>query len=364
MSKIVVCSPQLGMSPESNSGGEVHDREVIKALCNSGIKVIVVLPKNKKSLSHKNLKVFYLPIPFVWPPYLFNLFIIPYLFYIYKKHRFNVLRVHSPYFSGIGCLIFRLFYRQIPILTTYHHIEENKICYNIINNLLIKKWNYIISVSQFTKNEIVKHHQIKQNKIKVIYNGVSSKFRPQKKEKALIKKYDLSGKKVLVFFGGLKKRKNPEFILRVFSKLKTNNLKLLLCGDGPLKTKLVNKVKSMNLENKIVFTGFVHEKDKVKYMNLADIVLLPSYMEGFGMIAVESQACGIPTITSNKGAFLETNSKENLIKLNVEDWVKRVEEVLRDLDSEKEKTKKLRNVLLSRFSWVNSKSIYDKIEII
>ena len=110
--RIKVCSPQLGIAPESNSGGEVYDREVIKAFCNHGIKVITILPKNKPYLIDKNLKAYYLPFPFIWPPYLFNIFIIPWLFWLYKKYNFNVLRIHSPYFVGLGALVFKFFCRK------------------------------------------------------------------------------------------------------------------------------------------------------------------------------------------------------------------------------------------------------------
>ena len=73
-----ICSPQLGLSPESNSGGEVYDREVIDRLCRSGIKVFTLLPKNRPYTHNSNLKVKYAPIRPMVPPHLFNLFVNSY----------------------------------------------------------------------------------------------------------------------------------------------------------------------------------------------------------------------------------------------------------------------------------------------
>ena len=111
--KIVICSPELGLSPTSNLGGEVYDREIIRELCSQGVKVITILPKKKPFISHKNLKVYYLPFASIWPPYLFNFLIIPWLFWLYRKYKFNILRIHSPYFVGFAAYLFKLFFPTV-----------------------------------------------------------------------------------------------------------------------------------------------------------------------------------------------------------------------------------------------------------
>lgn len=205
--KLIVCSPQLGISPQSNLGGEVHDRELIRALCELGIKVIVILPKNKPFLPHKNLKVYYLPFSFVWPPYLFNLLIIPWLFWLYKKEKFQILRIHSPYFVGLGALFFKLFYSQVPLVANYYHLEENNYLFHLINKLLINKWNLIMTISQFSKKEIIKKYKIKLFKIKAGYCGINSSLKSKEKNQALIKKYQLKEKKSSFVFRKPKRAK-------------------------------------------------------------------------------------------------------------------------------------------------------------
>ena len=274
--KLVVCSPQLGISSQSNSGGEVYDRETLKYLCDLGVKVIVILPKNKPCFKHQNLIVYYLPISFVWPPYLFNLLILPYLFGILKNHKFNILRVHSPYFVGLGALIFKFFLSsKINLVVHYHHLEDNFL-FDLINKLFIKKWDVITADSQFTKNEIVEKYELNKEKIKIIYAGVDKKFKPKMKKDFLLKKYNLKNKKVLLFLGGLKPRKNIGFLLRLMTKIQEENIKLLIVGEGRLKSKLIKIKNKLGLKNKVIFTGFIKEEEKIDYYNLADIFLFPA----------------------------------------------------------------------------------------
>jgi glycosyltransferase involved in cell wall biosynthesis len=352
--KLIVCSPELGIAPETNSGGEVYDREMLKTLAGKGVEVITILPKDKPYPKVSNLKVYYLPFPFIWPPYLFNLFIIPYLFYIYKKHKFNVLRVHSPYFVGIGVLIFKIFKPKIPLVVTYHHLERGKFLFNFINKLFIKKWDFILADSIFTKNEILKKYKVDEKKIKVLYCGKDDKLKPKPKSKKLIKKYGLKSKKVLMFLGELKKRKNVFFLLRLIKEIKDKDIKLLICGDGSLKPFLKTKVKSLGIEERVVFTGFVKEEKKADYYNLADIFLFPSKLEGFGMPVIEAGACLVPSIVSKKASLIELvkNGKTGYLAEfnNLKDWKEKVEKLLED-DTLRKRMGKEAKEFADSFSW-------------
>jgi len=352
--RLTVCSPQLGIAPQSNSGGEVYDREVIKSLCNQGVKVIVILPFKKPYLCHKNLKVYYLPFPFIWPPYLFNFFIIPYLFYLYKKHKFNVLRIHNPYFVGLGGLFFKLFHPQVSLITTYHHLEKSEPFFDLIDKLFIKKWDRIIAVSQFTKEEIIKKYHLQPKKISLVYNGLEEKFKPQRKRKDLLKKYQLENKKVLLFLGGLKQRKNTPFLLSLIKQIKDPQVKLLICGSGRQSNKLLKQVKKLKIKKKVAFTGFVPEQEKVDYYNLGDVFLFPSKKEGFGLPIIEAGACCLPSIASNSSSLKElviNNQTGYLVEQgNLQQWQEKVEKLVKDENLRKKMGKKARK-FSQNFSW-------------
>lgn len=353
-SAIKICSPQLGLSPESDLGGEVYDREIIRGLADLGVKIIVILPKNKKYPPHKNLKVYQLPFPFIWPAYLFNFLIIPYLFWLYKKEKFNLMRIHSPYFTGLGGLFFKLFYPQMPLVTTYHHLEEDRPFFDFINKLVIKRWSVIITDSYFSKQEIVEKYGLKPQKIKIIYPGVDRRLKAKKKKGSLVKKYQLGKKKTLLFLGRLDKRKNAVFLLKLINSLDCPNFKLLICGQGKLKGELVNLCQTLGLRNKVVFTGFVPEKDKADYYNLADLFLFPSKKEGFGLSVMEASRCGVPSIVSDVSSLKElviNGETGYLAKVNrLKDWKFKAERLLK---KEKLRKKMGQSALAfsQKFSW-------------
>jgi len=270
---MVICSPQLGLAPESNSGGEVYDREVINRLCQKGVKVLTLLPKNRPYLFHQNLFVEQAPIKTMLPPHIFSVFVLPYLIQTYRREKFDLLRVHNPYFIGPAAAIFKKICPKVPVVGSVLHLEDHK---------FIGNYDHIITISKSTKKEIIESLNYPSEKITVVYPGVDQRFKPGKKK---------SRKFTIMFVGGLKPRKNPEFLLRVLAKINRPDVELVFAGDGPLKSKLKGK--------NVRVTGFITEKEKPRFYHQADVVVLPSIKEGFGMTLVEAGASGLPVVGNN-----------------------------------------------------------------
>jgi len=350
---VVVCSPELGIGPEANLGGEVYDRETIKALCQLGIKVLVVLPKNKTHFTHRNLKVYYLPFSFVWPPYLFNLLIIPYLFWLKRKEEFNVLRIHSPYFVGLGALFFKIFYPKTPLITTYHHLEKNKL-FHLINKLFIRQWDRIIADSRFCQKEIRNRYKVSTKKIKIVSPGLTRDFKPAKKKEELMKRFGLVDQLILLYLGQLSERKNVQFLLEVLKEISSPKVKLLIAGRGPEEKRLKAKARSLGLGKKVIFAGLIPEKEKADFYNLGDVFLLPSQKEGFGMTVVEAAACGLPAIVSDNSSLKEVieDGKTGFLAEtnNLEDWKSKINKLLGDKEL-REKMGRQARKFSQKFSW-------------
>src|SRR3989344_9588837 len=120
-----ICSPQLGLNPNSVLGGEVFDREILLGLAQKGIKIEIILPKGKPyDRNIKNWHITSLPVKH-FPAIFGNLIIIPYLFKVYKKSQFQVIRLHSPKYLGLGALFFKIFRPKVKILATYHQFRES-----------------------------------------------------------------------------------------------------------------------------------------------------------------------------------------------------------------------------------------------
>ena len=363
--KITVCSPELGISPESNSGGEVYDREVINNLCSQDTKVLTYLPKNRNYFPNKNLKVDFAPIQPMYPPYIFNLFVYRYLTQIHKTRKFDLLRVHSPYFVGPAACLFKKNHPEMPIIASYLHLEKNNKIFMYLDKLLINNYDQIITISEFTKKELIKTFSFAENKIKVAYPGLNKMYKPGPKNQKLLKKNQIKNEKILLFLGGLKPRKNPLFLLDVFKKLNRKDIVLIFAGEGSLKGSLQIKAKSLGIDGTVRFGGFIPEKDKTEHYNLADIVLLPSLKEGFGMIAAEAQACAKPVIVSDNSSLPEVinNNKTGfLAKTNdVGDWGKKITLLL---DNEKMRNtfgKSAGDFVTQKFSWETNAKIHKQI---
>jgi glycosyltransferase involved in cell wall biosynthesis len=340
---MIVCSPELGLSPESNSGGEVYDREVIHRLCRCGVKFKVYLPKNRGYTKHSNLSVEFAPIQPMVPPHVFSAFVLPYLIKTYKRQRFDILRVHNPYFVGPAALIFKKLYPRVPIVASYLHLEEG---FNgWIDRHLINSFDQIITISKSTKKEIIDRLNYPSEKINVAYPGVDKRFKPGEKQ---------NRKFTIMFVGGLKARKNPQFLLSVLAKINRPDVQLVFAGDGPLKSKLVG--------GNVSVTGFIPEKDKPAIYHQADVIVLPSIKEGFGMTLIEAGMSGLPVVANNAWSLPEIVKDGEtgfLAKANdVDDWADKLIQLIKLDKMRHEMGQAARKHVNNKFTWENNIKVH------
>jgi len=360
---ISICSPQLGLSPESNSGGEVYDREVITRLCQKNLKIHTLLPRGRSYLQHDNLSVKHALIRPMAPPHIFNAFVLPYLIKTYLIHKFDILRVHNPYFIGPAAVAFKKLFPQVPLVVSYLHLEEG--INHSIDRRVISYFDHIITISQSTKDEIVDKLNYSASKISVTFPGVDKKFQPGSKSKELINKYRLKNKTVLMFLGGLKPRKNLQFLLKVLEKINNKKVVLIFTGTGPLLNQLKTQTKQLDLNNQVVFTGYVSEHEKVSYYQLADILLLPSIKEGFGMTITEVGACGIPAIGADHYSIkeiIQNNQTGLLAKPNdLDDWTNKTIQLIKSDKLRQQMGKSAQKYIRDKFTWKKNIDTHIKI---
>lgn len=178
---------------------------------------------------------------------------------------------------------------------------------------ILDKADLIITVSNFSKSEIIKYYQIPANKIEVVYNGVGPIFNPIPAEQSLkvIRKYNLPDTYFL-FVGNIKRHKNIVGLITSFQialEKKPDLPPLVLLGqytdlkrDIPEINKLVQRLLS---NKKIIFTGVLPTSDLPAIYSRAMLFLFPSFYEGFGLSILEAMACGTPVITSNCSSIPE-----------------------------------------------------------
>ncbi len=170
----------------------------------------------------------------------------------------------------------------------------------------IRRADKIIAVSQFSKERIMYYFDVPDDKIAVMPNGVDldvyrDDFHENQVEDVCLK-YAINSEYFL-YLGTLEPRKNIERIIEAYYMLtqKTDDVPLLVLAGkkGWLFESIFETVKKYQLEDKIVFTGYVSEEDAPVLLFGAKAFVFPSLYEGFGMPPLEAMACGTPVITSN-----------------------------------------------------------------
>ena len=173
-----------------------------------------------------------------------------------------------------------------------------------------KRADRIVTVSQFSKEEIVKYLKIPEEKIVVMPNGVDHSLYhtgyPQDAIKAAQRRYHIAGEYYL-YLGTLEPRKNIERMVRAYARVKTpGSPRLVLAGrKGWLYESIFQTVQELGLTGDVVFTDYVEDADVPLLMSGAKIFLFPSLYEGFGLPPLEAMACGVPVVTSAASSLPE-----------------------------------------------------------
>jgi len=137
--------------------------------------------------------------------------------------------------------------------------------------------------------------------------GVDPRFAPRPARADLRARYGLGADPVVLFFGGLKPRKNLPLLLDVWTQVAgaVSPARLLIAGGGRLLPVLRRLAATAGLGDRVVFTGYVPEAEKADHYNLADVFVFPSAMEGFGLAVGEAMSSGLPVVASDRGSIPE-----------------------------------------------------------
>jgi glycosyltransferase involved in cell wall biosynthesis len=175
----------------------------------------------------------------------------------------------------------------------------------------LKKADLIITVSEFSKQEIIKHLNYPPENIRIIPDAVDHEhFNPQVRAQPL-ERWGLSkDHKYIIYVGSETPRMNLEVLLGAISQLKKllPNVKLLKIGDPQsyqARKKTWQHITRYKLEEDVIFLGYVSEEDLPSWYATADVLVYPCLYAGFGLPPLEAMACGTPVITSNVSSLPE-----------------------------------------------------------
>lgn len=198
---------------------------------------------------------------------------------------------------------------RLPVITTLHGTDitliGKDVSYEPVVSYSINKSDAVTAVSQSLLDDTLKLFHI-QNKISVIPNFIDLnrfKVKPLDHFKKAIAPH---GEYILIHSSNFRKVKRVDDVLKVFAKVReTVPSKLILIGDGPERQSLEQLSRDLDISSCVIFLGKQEAVEEL--LAIADVFLLPSESESFGLAALEAMACGVPIISSDAGGLPEVN---------------------------------------------------------
>jgi N-acetyl-alpha-D-glucosaminyl L-malate synthase BshA len=306
----IVCYPTFG-------GSGVVATELGKALAKQDHKVHFITYSQPSRLDFLNENLFYHEVEFrsyplfEYPPY--ELALASKMVSVVKNEKLDLLHVHYaiPHASAayMAKQILKTHGIYIPVVTTLHGTDITLVgkdaSYEPVVTFSINQSDGVTAVSEDLRKET--YHSFKiTNDIEVIPNFIDlEKFKKQKKDhfkKAICPK----GEALIVHTSNFRKVKRIADVIKVFYNIhKEIPAKLLMIGDGPERTHAEAQCRELNINDDVRFLGKLEAVEEV--LSVADLFLMPSEKESFGLAALEAMACEVPVVSSNTGGIPELN---------------------------------------------------------
>jgi N-acetyl-alpha-D-glucosaminyl L-malate synthase BshA len=306
----IVCYPTFG-------GSGVVATELGKALAQEGHKVHFITYSQPSRLDFLNENLYYHEVEFhsyplfEYPPY--ELALASKMVSVAMNEKLDLLHVHYaiPHASAayMAKQILKTHGIRVPVVTTLHGTDITLVgkdpSYEPVVTFSINQSDGVTAVSDDLKKETYQHFKITKD-IQVIPNFIDlAKFKKQKKDhfkKAICP----SNEMLVVHTSNFRAVKRIGDVIKVFNNIhKEIPAKLLMIGDGPERVQAEQLSRELGISHDVRFLGKLEAVEEV--LSVADLFLMPSEKESFGLAALEAMACEVPVISSNTGGIPELN---------------------------------------------------------
>lgn len=258
---------------------------------------------------YENVKLILIPLPsFLKKPSIQRV-IFKQIYFLFLRFCYKIDIFFTP--SLGGPLFCKNSIEIIHDCSTFPKDFENNFLRKLYHNFLISNAKYfdrkIITVSNFSKKELIEKFKVNPQKIEIIYPGVPSIPKIDRKFiQNTLKKFKIN-KPYFYTIGNESSRKNIQNIVGAFELVKKYGLDYYLVITG-IKNKNFLKTRE-KVRKAIILTGKISEKEKYSLYKRAQVFLFPSFYEGFGMPILEAQSVGIPVLTSTTSVLPEVAGK-------------------------------------------------------
>lgn len=307
----IVCYPTFG-------GSGVVATELAKGLAQRDHKLHILsyarparLDTFQTNISYHEVNINSYPL-FEYPPY--DLALANQMAGMIEYEGIDVLHVHYAIPHATSAFLAKQILgdkaRHIPIITTLHGTDITLVgsdaSYKNVVDFSINQSDGVTAVSEYLKEETYNRFDIRKD-IEVIPNFIDLE-RFKRSNKGHFKKAICpEGEKVVVHVSNFREVKRVPEVVSVFDRILKNDIKakLLLVGDGPDRQRAERRCRELKICDQVRFLGKQEQVEEV--LSIADLFLIPSGSETFGLAALEAMSCGVPVISSNIGGLPEVN---------------------------------------------------------
>jgi len=230
--------------------------------------------------------------------------------FVAEKEDFDVIHAHDWLSFGAGVSAKRKTGK--PLVAHVHATEFDRGGGNSIDERVyriekkgMEEADKVVAVSEFTKNIIVNNYGIPREKVEVVYNGVEAS--PGEDSSIDVHKLKEAGKKIVLFVGRLTLQKGPDHLISCAKRVcdHSDDIFFVISGSGDMEKKLMEKVAAMGISDRVIFTGFLRGEKLKRMYKMADLFVMPSVSEPFGITPLESLINGTPVLVSRQSGVSE-----------------------------------------------------------
>jgi D-inositol-3-phosphate glycosyltransferase len=226
--------------------------------------------------------------------------------------------IHSHYWfsSRVGLILSKKW--NVPHVATFHTLAKTKLMARAgeresqlrsdIEKRVMDEADALIVSTAEERDDVVRLYQTPPHKIKIIPAGVDLDLFNPADETQSKQVLGLDGKQVILYVGRIEPLKGIDILIRAFALLESaGDKRLLIVGGSPGKDTELDRLRALTsqlcIEDSVTFTGAVKQTVLPLYYGAADVFVLPSYSESFGLVALEAMACGTPVVVSRVGGL-------------------------------------------------------------
>ncbi len=223
-----------------------------------------------------------------------------------KQEQFDVVHAHDWMTYPAGITVAQMSGK--PLVVHVHSTEFDRSGEHVhqmvydVEREGMEQADKVIAVSHYTRSIIISRYGISGEKVEVVYNGVE-----RNGDWSLVETGIDKDEKIVLFLGRITMQKGPEYFLRAAKKVLEvmDNVKFVMAGSGDLMHRAVEMAAELGIGHKVLFTGFLRGEDVQKIYKMADLYVMPSVSEPFGIAPLEALDNDVPVIISKQSGVSE-----------------------------------------------------------